>query len=364
MKKARVSIVVPIYNVEKYLKECLDSLVNQTYKRIEILLIDDGSKDFSPHICDEYEKMDNRIQVFHIENAGVSNARNLGIQHATGEWIMFLDSDDYLEENAIEKMLEVAERKNVDVVGSFYYRTYINTEVCNEKISNSPYEVNNDSKSLIREMIFFPEQITELYPTCLVPWGKIIKTSIIKDNNISYFTNMTLHEDATFNMILFSYVKNHAICPEPLIHYRQRKNSLSQNSTKDNFDSNCKFCQVIEKLVCDNTLNIDVSENDYYTFYSKYYAYGMMNLWLYSKRNLKVMKRQLLNYRENSPFKEALDKVDLDSIKNYNYTERLNMVIKYSSLKKYRMLMLICIAAYSRLKLREVLPIGNKKLFD
>lgn len=364
MKKVRVSIIVPIYNVEKYLKECLDSLVEQTYKEIEIILIDDGSKDCSSNICDEYEAKDSRICVFHIENAGVSNARNLGIQYATGEWVMFLDSDDYLERNAIEKLLEVAEKYNVDVVGSNYYNTYMNIEICKGKKSEKPYVIEDDPKNIVREMIFFPEKISDIYPTCLVPWGKIIRTSVIKENKISYFTDMTLHEDATFNIILFSQVRKHAICPEPLIHYRQRKNSLSQNSTKDNFDSNCKYCQVIEKLIYDKTVNIVVNENDYYAFYSKYYAYGMMNLWLYSKKKPEIMKQQLLKYREHSPFKDALDKVDLDSINNYNYTSRLNTVIRYSALKKYKILIIACIAAHSRVIFRELSPIRNKKLFD
>ena len=97
MEKDLISIIIPVYNVEKYLKECVDSVRKQTYKNLEIILIDDGSKDNSGKLCDELAKEDNRIKVIHKENGGLSDARNVGIENATGEYIQFIDSDDFVE---------------------------------------------------------------------------------------------------------------------------------------------------------------------------------------------------------------------------------------------------------------------------
>ena len=111
-----ISIIVPVYNVEKYLSKCIDSIINQTYKNIEIILIDDGSTDSSGAICDKYALVDSRIHVLHIENSGVSNARNVGLNHATGDYIGFVDSDDYIEPNMYELLLEELIADDVDVV--------------------------------------------------------------------------------------------------------------------------------------------------------------------------------------------------------------------------------------------------------
>ena len=101
-----ISVIVPIYNVEKYLTKCIESIINQTYKNLEIILVDDGSPDKSPIICDEYAKKDNRIKVIHKKNGGLSDARNYGMSLATGEYISFIDSDDYIDEEMYEKHMK------------------------------------------------------------------------------------------------------------------------------------------------------------------------------------------------------------------------------------------------------------------
>lgn len=101
-----VSIIVPVYNVEKYLDQCVNSLINQTYDKIEIILVDDGSKDNSGRLCDEWAKKSNKIKAVHKKNAGLGMARNTGLEHVTGNYVMFIDSDDYLAENVVEKLLE------------------------------------------------------------------------------------------------------------------------------------------------------------------------------------------------------------------------------------------------------------------
>ena len=102
-----ISVIVPVYNVEKYLDNCVESIVNQTYKDLEIILVDDGSPDNCPAMCDEWAKKDSRIRVIHKENGGVSSARNIGLDNVTGEYIGFVDSDDYLESNMYELLLQL-----------------------------------------------------------------------------------------------------------------------------------------------------------------------------------------------------------------------------------------------------------------
>ena len=111
-----VSVVIPVYNVEKYLRECVDSVINQTYRHIEIILIDDGSTDSGGDICDEYMSTDSRIRLIHQENHGLGNARNVGLRDATGKYIIFLDSDDYWKLTALGKLVEEAERKNLQII--------------------------------------------------------------------------------------------------------------------------------------------------------------------------------------------------------------------------------------------------------
>ena len=118
-----VSIIIPIYNVEKYVHRCVDSVINQTYRNLEIILVDDGSPDDCGKICDEYAKKDNRIKAIHKENGGLSDARNYGIESATGEWLFFLDSDDWIHPQTIEKLYDAAIKNDVSVSICNYSQT-------------------------------------------------------------------------------------------------------------------------------------------------------------------------------------------------------------------------------------------------
>ena len=119
----KVSIIVPVYNVEEYLRKCLDSLVNQTYQNIEIIVVNDGTKDNSQSIVDEYKKKYSKIIKSYIkENGGLASARNYGVDKATGEYIMFVDSDDYIDTKMVEKLVKTANKKHSDIVVSNFYR--------------------------------------------------------------------------------------------------------------------------------------------------------------------------------------------------------------------------------------------------
>lgn len=143
-----ISVVVPIYNVENYIKKCVDSILSQTYKNLEIILVDDGSPDNCPQICDEYAQKDSRIKVIHKENGGVSSARNIGMENARGKWIAFIDADDWIEEKYFEKMLDRVKTNDADIVLCGYNRVMPN---CNIKInSNGGDEKVNAKEYLIK----------------------------------------------------------------------------------------------------------------------------------------------------------------------------------------------------------------------
>ena len=183
-----ISIIVPVYQAEKTIKRCIESVLCQTYRNLELILIDDGSTDMSGKICDEYAKKDNRIIVVHIENSGVSNARNVGLKKASGKYREFLDSDDSLDKNACEILVNSIVESGAELVicGHKIYKNgkYVSSVGINRKY-NTKEELIKDFEYLYNEMYFNP------------PWNKIFLRSKIK---YLFDRRFTLGEDAIFNL--------------------------------------------------------------------------------------------------------------------------------------------------------------------
>jgi len=220
MEDILVSIIVPIYNTEKYLTPCIESLINQTYKNLEILLIDDGSKDSSGEICDKFAKKDNRIKVFHLENGGVSRARNTGLNYATGEWVTFVDGDDFIDVTMIEKL--VAKSNNVDLVFARMVKDYSNGEKANyvettlEKACQTPY----DLQYIIHDRIHY-EKDGKFVSDCMhgSVCRSILNLKIINDNNVRFTESAKELEDRLFIMKYLSIIKKAELVDEFLYHY-------------------------------------------------------------------------------------------------------------------------------------------------
>lgn len=151
--KGKISVVVPIYNVENYLKKCIDSLINQTYKNLEIILVDDGSPDFCPKICDEYKKQDERIKVIHKQNGGLSSARNAGLEVATGDFITFVDSDDFLELDIYEKVIDIFNSNSVEIVSMTMQLVNEKYEVINQGLTETFSIGNCSSRNYFKGMV-------------------------------------------------------------------------------------------------------------------------------------------------------------------------------------------------------------------
>lgn len=192
-----VSVIIPVYNDEKYIAYCIDSVMKQSYPEIELCLIDDGSTDASGEICDWYAMKDNRIRVFHTANAGVSSARNLGIRHATGEYILFVDSDDSIAPDTLRDGVALAEANDLDmvIIGFDYYR------VAPGRKKRIEYNGNEEAFVGTRET-FFRAKYDEFLERELLNavWNKLIKREILVKNNIRFVCEFSICEDMIFSM--------------------------------------------------------------------------------------------------------------------------------------------------------------------
>ena len=204
----KVSVIVPIYNVEKYLEKCINSLLSQTLEDIQIILVNDGSKDNSGNIAREYEKNNkNRIIYVEKENGGLSDARNHGLKYATGDFIAFLDSDDYIEKNAYEEMYNKAIEENADYVECDFIWEFPNKIRVDKQY---PYKNKKEMLSFVR----------------VVAWNKLIKRQLITDNNLEFPKGLR-YEDVEFTYKLIPFVNKFAYVDKPFIHYVQREGYIA-----------------------------------------------------------------------------------------------------------------------------------------
>ena len=219
MNKNLISIIVPIYNVEKYLDKCINSIVHQTYKNIEIILVDDESPDNCPLICDEWAKKDKRIVVLHKKNGGLSDARNEGIKKAKGDYLCFVDSDDFIEEKYLEKLLESLIKHKTDV--SQCGINYVDNN--NKNIKTIGY----DKDILITGRNAIIESLNEHFIENEVVWNKLYKKDIF--NEIK-FPNGKVHEDEYTTYKILYNEKNISIIKDALYNYRQSDNSIMRSN--------------------------------------------------------------------------------------------------------------------------------------
>ncbi len=204
----KVSVIVPIYNVEKYLEKCINSLLSQTLEDIQIILVNDGSKDNSGTIAKKYAER-NKDKVIYVEkeNGGLSDARNYGLKYATGDFVAFLDSDDYIEKNAYEEMYNKAIEENADYVECDFIWEYPNKAKIDKQ-----YKYQNK-----KEMLSFVR---------VVAWNKLIKRSLIIEHNLEFPKGLR-YEDVEFTYKLIPYINKFAYVDKPFIHYIQREGSIA-----------------------------------------------------------------------------------------------------------------------------------------
>lgn len=209
----KISIIIPIYNVEQFLPKCLDSIIKQTYKNLEIILVNDGSTDTCPQICDKYATKDSRIKVIHKENGGLSDARNAGFQFVTGDYLAFVDSDDLVSLDFYENLLKISIQKNADIVESGILKFTDEKDLQNLQQDNSVEEFETE-KAL---ELLMKEQLKQ------VVWNKLYKTNIV--NNL-LFEKGKIHEDEFWTYQIFARAKKIVKTNYPLYFYRQQEESI------------------------------------------------------------------------------------------------------------------------------------------
>ena len=302
----KVSIIVPVYNVEKYLERCVESLVNQTYQNIEIILVDDKSTDSSPEICDRLAKSDSRIKVVHKEkNEGLGFARNTGIENAEGEYFLFLDSDDYLDLKTCEKTLEKLEEKNADIC------CFLWTDVFKDNTIKSDV--------LTSEVVFENEEIINRFlPLCLAPdeTGQekeigisanmlLYKAFLFKENNLRFVSEREyVNEDMIFRIELCRHIKKAVVINENFYYYYHNFGSLSTSYKETRFEESKKiFNKVNDMIEC-----FDCPE-----LYLRNIRYFMINTIVCIKQEIEVNKRASLKAIKKICFDDCLNK----AIKQY-----------------------------------------------
>lgn len=286
MTNELISIIVPVYKVEKYLERCVRSILNQSYRNLEIILVDDGSPDMCGQICDEMASLDNRIKVYHKENGGISDARNYGVERANGEYIGFVDSDDYIHERMYEELYKAIKKSSTLIVECGLTRIYKNKE--------RPHYIGEDYFLVINRQGYLKEFLENKRVYGSV-WCKLIHKDIAK--RIKFPTGK-IYEDAFYNLELIKHVDSYTLISGNYYYYYMREGSIT---TKPFSLRNMDYIEIIEKIR-DYTLKNFPSYKEQ-LFIRVGFAYiSIFNelIFSYNYKKMKeyeILKRKLINIR-------------------------------------------------------------------
>ena len=255
-----VSVIIPVYNVEKYLPKCLDSVIGQTYKNLEIICVNDGSPDNSVDILESYAEKDSRIIIINQENTGLSGARNTGIEVATGDYIIFLDSDDWMDAEAVETAMQYAEKADTVMWG--YIREFHDKSLEKKIFDGDRSFDEKETRNLHRrlaglagEELRNPENTDAL----VTAWGKLYTASVIKENKLQFVdTKIIGTEDLLFNMHYFCFAKKCFFIDKPFNHYRKdNETSLTRSYKSKLFSQWSELYSRIRICIDENNLGED-----------------------------------------------------------------------------------------------------------
>lgn len=300
-----ISVIVPVYNVEKYLRTCIDSLLEQTYENIEIIMVDDGSKDASREICEEYACKYEKCKVVHKKNAGLGMARNTGMEYMEGEYVTFVDSDDYLDSKCVENLYKMLVKHNVDMCkGGFRRITNSGNIVRNRKYGNEVFAGEEAKRKLLPRMIGSSPTQHDSIEMCVC--GAIYNTEIIKKYDIKFPSERELiSEDLVFNIDFMQYA--HGACTISDIGYNYRVNdrSLTTSYRKDRFEASKYFYLEIKR-------KLKVLEYDRMAFLRldrMFFIYVKMSIGQECKNNFSISKAEHIDNIKNICSDEIVRKV-------------------------------------------------------
>ena len=338
--KAKVSVIVPVYNVpEKYLEKCVNSLVNQTLNDIEIILVDDGTPDTSGKLCDGYAKKDSRIKVIHQENKGLCGARNTGVKSSTGEWVSFVDGDDWIEPNAYEKLYNIGTKNNVDVVMFGYVKDYPSKSVI---MHYDKYFENKKVYNTSEDIAYLQKMILNYNANCAMAPTKFIRKSVIEKYNIYHDEKLRQGaEGIEFNIRLFSKIKSALFLNETFYHYIYNDESITTVHNEKNHQ------MVIEcfKKIKSEINNDDLEIMGWFYNRMKYAILTTAISGYFSRSNkeaYKIQKRKFKKYMSDTLVQETLKS------KNYQGLSTTRKVTLFFI--KHRLFLLVKIISMVRTK--------------
>ena len=323
MNNELVSIIVPIYNVEKYLDSCIDSIINQTYSNLEVILVDDGSPDNCPNICDEWKIKDSRIKVIHKKNGGLSDARNEGLKNSTGKFVCFVDSDDYIDKSFVEKLLSCIIENDVKISQCNYIKFNDDSNSLDKIIGN--YGTSIDSNKLI-------EQITLGDSKNTVTWNKMYSKELF--NNIK-FPKGKIHEDEFTTYKLFSLVDKVGQVEDCLYYYRQTDNSIMHQKFNVKrldyltaLEERIEFFKTYNKNFYINTLKNYLEINRNYLIFTKKFITNSNNYQSTINKNFNKYLKEFNNIKNISRKEKIKIKLIKTSPTLYYYAKRINNLVK------------------------------------
>lgn len=332
----KVTIVIPVYNTKRYLEECVASVMGQTYKEIEILLVDDGSTDGSSALCDELALNDERIRVIHKENGGAATARNIGIDEATGTYVMFLDSDDWLDTDATEVLVALADKQNVDVIRFNYIREFQGKQLV---------KVN----TFLEEKLYMGEECSVVCRQLLGLTGKelahpesmnflascgfnLYRTALLRKLGVRFIPIQEIGSfvDGLFNFEVFLHVERFSFVNRPFYHYRKTNESAATARYRKNY--------IPRQLVLFGKIKEKIDENGSWEYFSEAYyhriALSTMEICFNAMRNRKGFLeryREIKSVLKHEDFKAAYKHFDISPMgfkwKVYYFLIKHSMVL-------------------------------------
>lgn len=328
MKYDLISIIIPIYNAERFLKQCIDSVLKQSYENLEIILLDDGSCDSSSSICDDYAIRDDRVKVLHLKNGGVSNARNIGINYAKGEWIMFLDADDYVDQFICEKLHQLAIEENCEMVSCSYCNDYQNTKITIGENNGKTWILNNKKNEVIKDTLTEKNIYLHKFPTRVYIWGKLFKKSVIVKNNIQFPLEIHPIEDLIFLSLVELELDRIGFLDEALYFYRQV--AVSCMHAKKDYLINTK--KAIMYIYQNKKLESIFLKNEWIHVGLAQIISGVLLTLDYCGYNCFVYSRYMKEYFEKGIFRDILNECKGECAFNNRYRR---VIVKFLYKKNY-----------------------------
>lgn len=286
MEKVKISVVIPVHNTKDYLKECVDSVLAQTYEKMEIILVDDGSTDGSGRLCEEYTARDSRIKVYHKNKSGVGGGRNTGLDHATGEFISFVDSDDTVAPDYLERMVRAQQSIGADIVCTGYCRVW-ETEGKIEEIGFQAASYEGGAEILLALGRGRVEEVA---------WAKLYRAEIFKDLR---FPENRIHEDVFTTHLAFCYAQKIVQLSDCKYYYLQRPGSVMHGETtaEKQFEAYVKRYEDICRIVQENHLPEEVSKTFFKRVSELCYQYAYQEFWKVQGDSVRNLRRYWRTHR-------------------------------------------------------------------